>query len=138
MDDKERTRMLGLTLSQIEKQFGKGSILRLGSKEAIVPVSVISSGAISLDAALGVEVVVPREAQLRDVVLGDLLERAVALLGVGATVGHPLRRLFLGVDQPLAALTYAHVDDYLVYPGLKHYVHLTAPSLITGASLPIM
>ncbi len=54
MDDKERTRMLGLTLSQIEKQFGKGSILRLGSKEAIVPVSVISSGAISLDAALGV------------------------------------------------------------------------------------
>jgi recombination protein RecA len=41
-------------LSQIEKQFGKGSILRLGSKDAIVPVSVISTGSISLDAALGV------------------------------------------------------------------------------------
>jgi recombination protein RecA len=54
MDEKERTRMLGLTLGQIEKQFGKGSILRLGSKEAIVPVAVISSGSISLDAALGV------------------------------------------------------------------------------------
>ena len=51
-DDKARA--LDLTLSQIEKQFGKGSIMRLGSKEAIVPISVISTGAISLDAALGV------------------------------------------------------------------------------------
>src|ERR1700683_4396946 len=54
MDDKERTRALDLTLGQIEKQFGKGSILRLGSKDAIVPVAVISTGSLSLDAALGV------------------------------------------------------------------------------------
>jgi recombination protein RecA len=54
MDEKDRTRNLGTALSQIEKQFGKGSILRLGSKEAIVPVAVISSGSISLDYALGV------------------------------------------------------------------------------------
>src|SRR5690349_5477062 len=54
MDEKERSRTLGLTLGQIEKQFGKGSIVRLGSKEAIVPVSVVSSGSISLDHALGV------------------------------------------------------------------------------------
>ncbi len=54
MDEKERARALDLALSQIEKQFGKGSILRLGSKGAIVPVSVISTGSISLDAALGV------------------------------------------------------------------------------------
>jgi recombination protein RecA len=54
MEDKERTRALDLALGQIEKQFGKGSILRLGSKDAIVPVSVISTGSISLDAALGV------------------------------------------------------------------------------------
>jgi recombination protein RecA len=54
MDEKERTRALESALSQIEKQFGKGSILRLGSKDAIVPVSVISTGSISLDAALGV------------------------------------------------------------------------------------
>jgi len=54
MDDKERARALELTLGQIEKQFGKGSILRLGTKDAIVPVSVISTGSISLDAALGV------------------------------------------------------------------------------------
>jgi recombination protein RecA len=54
MDEKERSRTLALTLGQIEKQFGKGSILRLGAKEAIVPVSVISSGSISIDYALGV------------------------------------------------------------------------------------
>ena len=54
MDDKERSRALDLALGQIEKQFGKGSILRLGSKDAIVPVSVISTGSISLDSALGV------------------------------------------------------------------------------------
>src|SRR6266540_609336 len=54
MDEKERARALELTLNQIEKQFGKGSILRLGSKDAIVPVAVISTGSISLDAALGV------------------------------------------------------------------------------------
>jgi recombination protein RecA len=54
MDEKERNRTLTLTLSQIEKQFGKGSILRLGSKDAIVPVAAISSGSISVDYALGV------------------------------------------------------------------------------------
>jgi recombination protein RecA len=53
-DQKDRQRTLSLALSQIEKQFGKGSILRLGSKESIVPVSTISTGAISLDHALGV------------------------------------------------------------------------------------
>src|SRR4051812_41247978 len=54
MDEKERARALEQTLGQIEKQFGKGSILRLGSKDAIVPVSVISSGSIAIDAALGI------------------------------------------------------------------------------------
>src|SRR5213075_2634368 len=54
MDDKERSRALDSALGQIEKQFGKGSILRLGSKDAIVPVAVISTGSISLDAAMGI------------------------------------------------------------------------------------
>src|SRR5205814_7721149 len=50
----ERTKAIDLAFAQIEKQFGKGSIMRLGSKEAIVPISVIPTGAISFDAALGV------------------------------------------------------------------------------------
>ena len=49
----EKTRAIDLALSQIEKQFGKGSIMRLGSKEAVVPIAVISTGSISFDAALG-------------------------------------------------------------------------------------
>lgn len=54
MDEKERARALSLTLGQIEKQFGKGAIVRLGSRDAIVPVASISTGSISIDAALGV------------------------------------------------------------------------------------
>jgi recombination protein RecA len=50
----ERGRAIDLAVSQIEKQFGKGSIMRLGTKDAIVPISVIPTGAISFDAALGV------------------------------------------------------------------------------------
>src|SRR3989449_3696992 len=50
----EKSRAIDLAIAQIEKQFGKGSIMRLGSKEAIVPISVIPTGAISFDAALGV------------------------------------------------------------------------------------
>src|ERR671925_1066221 len=50
----ERAKALDLAFSQIEKQFGKGSIVRLGSREALLPISVISTGAISFDAALGV------------------------------------------------------------------------------------
>src|SRR4029077_11439227 len=53
-DKQEKTRAIDLALSQIEKQFGKGSIMRLGSKEAIIPIAVISTGSISFDAALGV------------------------------------------------------------------------------------
>ncbi|HKD13463.1 MAG TPA: recombinase RecA [Candidatus Angelobacter sp.] len=50
----EKAKAIDLALAQIEKQFGKGSIMRLGSKEAIVPIAVISTGSISFDAALGV------------------------------------------------------------------------------------
>lgn len=49
----ERNRLIMQTLLQMEKQFGKGSVLQLGSRNAL-PVSVISTGSISVDAALGV------------------------------------------------------------------------------------
>ncbi len=53
-DRTEKTKALDLAMTQIEKQFGKGSIMRLGTKDALVPVDVIPTGAISFDAALGV------------------------------------------------------------------------------------
>ena len=50
----ERTKALDVAVGQIEKQFGKGSIMRLGQKGAIAPVDSIPTGAISLDFALGI------------------------------------------------------------------------------------
>lgn len=53
MTDVERKRAIDLALAAMDKQFGKGAVLRLGSGSTIA-VSAISSGSISLDAALGV------------------------------------------------------------------------------------
>ena len=51
--DENKTRALSFAISQIEKAHGKGAIMRLG-EENVVPVETISSGALSLDLALGV------------------------------------------------------------------------------------
>jgi recombination protein RecA len=53
-DQKERLRAIEAAVGQIEKQFGKGSIMRLGQKDAIAAVAAIPTGAVSLDFALGV------------------------------------------------------------------------------------
>lgn len=50
----ERDKALELTIGQIEKQFGKGSIIRLGESSSAVAVDAIPTGAIALDVALGV------------------------------------------------------------------------------------
>ncbi|HWZ98052.1 MAG TPA: recombinase RecA [Candidatus Dormibacteraeota bacterium] len=50
----EKAKLLEAAISQIEKSYGKGSIMRLGSKDVLVPVSVIPTGCLSIDAALGV------------------------------------------------------------------------------------
>jgi len=52
--DRERLKAVDLAVGQIEKQFGKGSIMRLGQKGAIQPIEAIPTGAISIDFALGV------------------------------------------------------------------------------------
>ena len=51
-DDREK--LLAAAISQIEKDHGKGAIMRLGNRDVLVPVSVIPSGCLSIDAALGV------------------------------------------------------------------------------------
>src|SRR5881296_4205213 len=50
----EKSRALDLAVSQIEKQFGKGSIMRLGGIDSSAALDAISSGSLSLDVALGV------------------------------------------------------------------------------------
>ena len=52
--DRERMKAVDIAFSQIEKQFGKGAIMRLGQKGAIQPIEAISTGAISIDYALGI------------------------------------------------------------------------------------
>jgi recombination protein RecA len=49
-----KEKAINLALSQIERQFGKGAIMRLGAEPSALDVAVISTGAISLDGALGV------------------------------------------------------------------------------------
>jgi recombination protein RecA len=50
----ERLKALDAAVGQIEKQFGKGSIMRLGQNNIVAPVETISTGAISIDYALGI------------------------------------------------------------------------------------
>jgi recombination protein RecA len=55
LDDlKERSKAIDIAVGQIEKQFGKGSIMRLGQRNAITPIASISTGSISIDYALGI------------------------------------------------------------------------------------
>ena len=53
-DMKERLRAIEAAVGQIEKQFGKGSIMRLGQTNAVAPIATISTGSISVDYALGI------------------------------------------------------------------------------------
>src|SRR5574337_1949819 len=53
-DKTEKAKALQAALAQIEKQFGKGTIMRLGEGEAIEDIQVVSTGSLGLDIALGV------------------------------------------------------------------------------------
>jgi recombination protein RecA len=53
-NDRERLKAIEMAVGQIEKQFGKGSIMRLGAKDVIAQIPAISTGSISLDYALGI------------------------------------------------------------------------------------
>ena len=142
MDEKERARALSLTLGQIEKQFGKGSILRLGTKEAIVPVSVIPSGSISLDAALGVggfprgriiEIFGPESSGKTTVAL-HVVASAQKLGGMAAFIDveharDPLYSKNLGVD----------VDNLLVsQPDYAEQALEIASALISSGSVDVL
>src|SRR2546421_6990606 len=110
MDEKERTRALGATLTQIEKQFGKGSVIRLGA-QPVQLVAAISTGSISVDHALGVggfprgrisEIFGPESSGKTTIAL-QVVAEAQKLGGMAAYVGveHALDPVYarkLGVD----------------------------------------
>jgi recombination protein RecA len=109
--DKERAKAVEIAVGQIEKQFGKGSIMRLGGKDAIARIPSISTGSISLDWALGVgglprgrviEIFGPESSGKTTLALQTIAE-AQKLGGVAAFVDaeHALDALYsqkLGVD----------------------------------------
>jgi recombination protein RecA len=142
MDEKERSRTLSLTLGQIEKQFGKGSILRLGSKEAIVPVAAISSGSISVDYALGVggfprgricEIFGPESSGKTTIALQVIAEaQKVGGMAAFIDVEHALDPIYarqLGVD----------VDNLLVsQPDYAEQALEITSALITSGSIDVL
>ena len=142
MDEKERSRTLTLTLGQIEKQFGKGSILRLGAKEAIVPVSSISTGSISLDYALGVgglprgricEIFGPESSGKTTIALQVVAEaQKVGGMAAFIDVEHALDPIYaknLGVD----------VDNLLVsQPDFAEQALEITAALITSGSIDVL
>ncbi|MBI2818789.1 MAG: recombinase RecA [Acidobacteria bacterium] len=112
----EKSRAVDLALAQIEKQYGKGAILRLGTRE-VVPVSVIPTGALSLDAALGVggmprgrvvEIFGP-EASGKTTVALQVISEAQRLKGIAAFIDaeHAL-------DPEYARMLGVDVDNLLV------------------------
>ncbi len=142
MDEKERSRTLTATLGQIEKQFGKGSILRLGAKEAIVPVSAISTGSISLDYALGVggfprgricEIFGPESSGKTTIALQVIAEaQKVGGMAAFIDVEHALDPIYakqLGVD----------VDNLLVsQPDFAEQALEITSALITSGSIDVL
>jgi recombination protein RecA len=104
-DSKERTRALENAVSQIEKQFGKGSIMRLGQKD-VMPIASIPTGAISIDYALGtggfprgrvVEIFGPESSGKTTLAL-QVIAQAQALGGMAAFVDaeHALDAIYAG------------------------------------------
>ncbi|MBI4904074.1 MAG: recombinase RecA [Acidobacteria bacterium] len=142
MDEKERLRVLTATLGQIEKQFGKGSIVRLGSKEALVPVATISTGSISLDWALGTggfprgrisEIFGPESSGKTTVALQVVAEaQKVGGMAAFIDVEHALDPLYarkLGVD----------VDNLLVsQPDYAEQALEITNALITSGSIDVL
>jgi len=142
MDEKERVRALTAAMGQIEKQFGKGSIVRLGSKEAIIPVSSISTGSISVDWAMGIggfprgrisEIYGPESSGKTTIAL-QVIAQAQKSGGVAAfiDVEHALDPLYaraLGVD----------VDNLLVsQPDYAEQALEITSSLITSGAVDVL
>ena len=117
-EKKERARAVDLAINQIEKQYGKGAIMRLGAEGVAQDVAVIPTGSISLDAVLGVggvprgrviEIYGPESSGKTTLAL-HVVAQAQALDGVAAFVDaeHALdiryaKRLGVGIDELLVA-----------------------------------
>src|SRR2546421_8118554 len=148
---KARDSALNGALSQIERQFGKGSIMRMGDEEAAVKVAAIPSGALSLDLALGVggfprgrivEIFGP-ESSGKTTLIYHVLAEAQKLGGICAFVDaehamDPLYAKEIGVDidellvsQPDFGEQALEIADMLVRSGAVDVVAIDSVAALT-------
>src|SRR5690606_41269085 len=141
----DREKALGLALAQIDKQFGKGSVMRMGA-QPVAPMSVIPTGSIALDVALGlgglprgrvVEIYGP-EASGKTTVALHAVANAQAMGGIAAFIDaeHALDPDYaraLGVDtdallvsQPDTGEQALENADLLIRSGAV-YIHIIDP-----------
>ncbi len=140
--DKEKLKNLEITLQQIDKQFGKGSIMRLGDHGPIQKVDVVPTGALSLDLALGVGGV-PRgrvveiygpEASGKTTLALSIIAQAQRLGGSAAIIDaeHAL-------DAKYAQALGVNIDDLLVsQPDTGEQALEIAEMLIRSGSLDVV
>ena len=151
MDDSNRKKALSAALSQIEKQFGKGSVMRLGEHPANNDIEVVSTGSLGLDVALGVggvprgrviEVYGPESSGKTTLAL-SIISQAQKLGGVAAFVDaeHALDPVYaekLGVDvkellisQPDTGEQALEITDMLVRSGAVDIVVIDSVAALT-------
>ena len=140
-DLKERTKAIDMAVGQIEKQFGKGAIMRLGQKGGIAPVESISTGSISIDYALGiggvprgrvVEIFGPESSGKTTIALQVVAEAQKAGMAAFIDVEHALDPIYakqLGVD----------VDNLLVsQPDYAEQALEITSALISSGSIDVL
>ena len=151
MEDSNRKKALSAALSQIEKQFGKGSVMRLGEHPANNDIEVVSTGSLGLDVALGVggvprgrvvEVYGP-EASGKTTLTLSIIAQAQKLGGVAAFVDaeHALDPVYaekLGVNvkellisQPDTGEQALEITDMLVRSGAVDIVVIDSVAALT-------
>ncbi len=151
MEDTNRKKALSAALSQIEKQFGKGSVMRLGEHPANNDIEVVSTGSLGLDVALGVggvprgrvvEVYGP-EASGKTTLALSVISQAQKLGGVAAFVDaeHALDPVYaekLGVNvkellisQPDTGEQALEITDMLVRSGAVDIVVVDSVAALT-------
>ena len=151
MEDTNRKKALSAALSQIEKQFGKGSVMRLGEHPANNDIEVVSTGSLGLDVALGiggvprgrvVEIYGP-EASGKTTLTLSIIAQAQKLGGVAAFVDaeHALDPVYaekLGVNvkellisQPDTGEQALEITDMLVRSGAVDIVVIDSVAALT-------
>src|SRR6476646_9272706 len=132
-NDRERLKAIEMAVGQIEKQFGKGSIMRLGQKDVIAQIPAISTGAVSLDYALGigglprgrvVEIFGPESSGKTTLAL-QVIAQAQKLGGMAAFVDaeHALDSQYAAKLDVDCARAHEHFRDFerlLAVIGLRH------------------